>query len=265
MKINLPVTQTEKPFTRGTIVTKTDLKGVITYANDAFVQLSGFEREELLGSNQNIVRHPDMPPAAFADMWRTLKNGHTWKGIVKNRCKNGDHYWVSAFIVPVKQQGQIIGYMSVRSPASRQDIAQAEALYQKIGKDGQLPAKRQAALSVFAIRMLSMAALNLLIAVAALAEPQWLKLACLPLGLSIMALMGWRAYRGRARQKHIIHTLDQIAEGRLTSQLETDRFDEIGRIEAGLATTQVHIKVMIDDLTNAASLMHTRTALACIS
>ncbi|AQR65337.1 hypothetical protein BXU06_09930 [Aquaspirillum sp. LM1] len=259
MKINLPVTQTEKPFTRGTIVTKTDLKGVITYANDAFVQLSGFEREELLGSNQNIVRHPDMPPAAFADMWRTLKNGHTWKGMVKNRCKNGDHYWVSAFIVPVKQQGQIIGYMSVRSPASRQDIAQAEALYQKIGKDGQLPAKRQAALSVFAIRMISMAALNLLIAVAALAEPQWLKLTCLPLGLSIMALMDWRAYRGRARQQHIIHTLDRIAEGRLTSQLDTDRFDEIGRIEAGLATMQVHIKVMIDDLSNAASLMHTHS------
>ena len=120
-------------------MTKTDLKGIITYANDAFVQLSGFEREELLGSNQNIVRHPDMPPAAFADMWRTLKNGHTWKGMVKNRCKNGDHYWVSAFIVPVKQQGQIIGYMSVRSPASRQDIAQAEALYAESSEALQRP------------------------------------------------------------------------------------------------------------------------------
>ncbi|MCG9123920.1 PAS domain-containing protein [Laribacter hongkongensis] len=77
MKVNLPVTRNETPFTRGTIVTKTDLKGVITYANDAFVEISGFSREELIGQSQNIVRHPDMPKAAFADLWQTIKAGRS--------------------------------------------------------------------------------------------------------------------------------------------------------------------------------------------
>ena len=256
MKINLPITQHEKPFTQGAIVTKTDLKGVITYANDAFVDMSGFDREELIGSSQNIVRHPDMPPGAFADMWRTLKSGATWKGMVKNRCKNGDHYWVNAFIVPVKQNGQTVGYMSVRSPASRQEIAQAEAFYQKLGKDGVIPAKQRRGISVFAVRMLSMGALNILIVLAALLDSPWIKAGCVIIGLIIMAAMSARAWRARGRQKHIIQTLDLIAEGKLTSHLSTDRLDEVGRIEAGLATMQVHIKVMIDDLSAAAGLMH---------
>ncbi|MCK6438138.1 methyl-accepting chemotaxis protein [Rivihabitans pingtungensis] len=256
MKINLPITQHEKPFTQGTIVTKTDLKGVITYANDAFVEMSGFDRDELIGSSQNIVRHPDMPPGAFADMWRTLKSGQTWKGIVKNRCKNGDHYWVNAFIVPVKQNGQTIGYMSVRSPANRQDITQAEAFYQKLGKDGVIPAKRQRSLSVFALRMLSMGLLNALIVLAAVLDNPWVKAGSVATGLLIMAAMGVRAWRARDRQQNMIQALDQIAEGKLTTPLATDRLDEVGRIEAGLATMQVHIKVMIDDLSAAASLMH---------
>src|SRR5574343_1091287 len=256
MKINLPVTQKEKPFTQGTIVTKTDLKGVITYANDAFVDMSGFDREELIGASQNIVRHPDMPPGAFADMWRTLKSGATWKGMVKNRCKNGDHYWVNAFLVPVKQNGQTVGYMSVRAQASRQDIAQAEAFYQKLGKDGVIPAKRQQGLSVFALRMLSMGLLNALIVLAAVLDNPWVKAGSVVAGLLIMAAMGVRAWRARDRQQNMIQALDQIAEGKLTTPLATDRLDEVGRIEAGLATMQVHIKVMIDDLSAAASLMH---------
>ena len=95
MKLNQPVTGREKPFTHGTIVTKTDLKGIITYANDAFVDMSGFSREELLGVNHNIVRHPDMPPTLFDDMWKTLRSDKPWQGLVKNRCKNGDHCLVS--------------------------------------------------------------------------------------------------------------------------------------------------------------------------
>ena len=129
MKINLPVTQKEKPFTQGTIVTKTDLKGVITYANDAFVDMSGFDREELIGSSQNIVRHPDMPPGAFADMWRTLKSGATWKGMVKNRCKNGNHYWVSAYVTPVRRNGEVVEYQSVRTAATAEQTAAAEKLW----------------------------------------------------------------------------------------------------------------------------------------
>jgi aerotaxis receptor len=136
LKINLPVTQREKPFPPGCyLVSKTDLKGAITYANEAFVELSGFTREELIGKNHNLVRHPDMPPQAFEDLWRTVKAGLPWRGIVKNRSKDGDHYWVDAFVVPVHEGDSIVGYMSVRSQPSRQAVADAEALYRKLKAD----------------------------------------------------------------------------------------------------------------------------------
>lgn len=125
MKINLPVSGIEKSFPSGAIVSKTDLKGAITYANDAFIDLSGFNREELIGKNHNLVRHPEMPAAAFAWLWGTVKTGQPWRGIVKNRCKNGDHYWVEAFVVPVKEKGEIVEYMSVRSPPAREQVAEA--------------------------------------------------------------------------------------------------------------------------------------------
>lgn len=87
------------------IVSKTDLNGAITYANEAFVEMSGFTRDELIGKNHSMVRHPDVPPQAFEDLWRTLKADYPWRGIVKNRCKNGDHYWVDAFVSPIRRNG----------------------------------------------------------------------------------------------------------------------------------------------------------------
>lgn len=133
MKNNQPVTRNEIPFPKGKyLVSKTDLKGSISYANEAFVKISGFERDELLGSNHNMVRHPDMPPQAFEDMWRHLKAGMPWRGMVKNRAKNGDFYWVAAHVVPVTRNGQAIGYMSVRSEPTRQQVAEAEALYRQL-------------------------------------------------------------------------------------------------------------------------------------
>ncbi|MFN3883634.1 MAG: methyl-accepting chemotaxis protein [Rhodocyclaceae bacterium] len=135
MKVNLPVTQREKPFPAGSyLVSKTDLKGIITYANDAFVAISGFSREELVGKNHNIVRHPDMPPQVFEDLWRTVKQGLPWRGIVKNRAKDGDHYWVDAIVVPLRENDQTVGYMSVRSAPSRQAVAEAEALYLRLNQ-----------------------------------------------------------------------------------------------------------------------------------
>jgi aerotaxis receptor len=137
MKINLPITDQEKTFPPGcTLVSRTDTKGIITFANDAFVEVSGYSREELVGSSHNIVRHPDMPPAVFAQMWRTLKTGLPWRGIVKNRCKNGDLYWVDAQVVPVRKDGVTIGYMSVRSAPARADIPQAEAAYLEVARSG---------------------------------------------------------------------------------------------------------------------------------
>lgn len=130
MKINLPVTGQEKLFpAEYSLVSKTDTKGIITFANDAFTEVSGYARSELIGANHNIIRHPDVPPAIFESMWATLQQGLPWHGVVKNRCKNGDHYWVDAKVVPIKKNGEIIGYMSVRSCPSRQAIAAAEAAY----------------------------------------------------------------------------------------------------------------------------------------
>lgn len=133
MKINLPVTQREQELENTTsIVSKTDLQGKITFINRDFMDVSGFSEEELLGQNQNIVRHPDMPPAAFEDLWATIKSGKPWVGIVKNRCKNGDHYWVDACITPMREGGQIIGYVSVRRKASREQIEGAIAFHRAI-------------------------------------------------------------------------------------------------------------------------------------
>ena len=129
----MPITNNEIVMKKNTIlVTRTDLKGIITFANDAFVDISGYSREELIGSSHNIVRHPDMPPAAFEDMWRTLKKNRPWQGLVKNRTKSGDFYWVNANAMPLIEDNVVKGYLSVRLPPERTDINSSSALYQKI-------------------------------------------------------------------------------------------------------------------------------------
>jgi aerotaxis receptor len=149
MKNNQPVTQREVHFPPNTyLVSRTDLKGIITYANDAFVEISGFSRDELIGKNHNLVRHPEMPEAAFKDLWATVKSGLPWRGMVKNRCKNGDYYWVEAFVVPLKKDGQIIGYMSVRTPANASKRSAAEAAYAAAGQKGNLPSTGRKSLSL---------------------------------------------------------------------------------------------------------------------
>ena len=133
MKKNLPITGQEKLFPADkTLVSKTDTKGIITFVNRDFVEICGFSEKELVGTNHNIIRHPDMPAAAFEGMWITLKQGLPWHGLVKNRCKNGDHYWVDAKVVPIKKGGKIIGYMSVRTCPPRQAVEHAQVAYQKM-------------------------------------------------------------------------------------------------------------------------------------
>lgn len=149
MKNNQPVTQREIPFPPSTcLVSRTDLKGIITYANDAFVNISGFSREELIGKNHNIIRHPDMPEAAFRDLWTTIQSGLPWRGLVKNRCKNGDFYWVEALVAPLKKNGQITGYVSVRTPAPLDKRGAAEAAYAAAGRTGALPASGRRSLAL---------------------------------------------------------------------------------------------------------------------
>ncbi len=127
MRKNLPVSQQEYDYPGDeTLLSVTDLKGHITYANAAFVRISGFEYDELLGKAHNIVRHPDMPPEAYQDLWDTLKQGRSWTAVVKNRRKDGDHYWVRANVAPVYHQDTLSGYLSVRTKPSREEIAAAE-------------------------------------------------------------------------------------------------------------------------------------------
>jgi aerotaxis receptor len=133
MRQNLPVTKQEKTFAQNEkLITTTDLKGQILHCNDAFVKISGFDKSELIGSHHNIVRHPDMPKEAFQIMWETLKQGKAWMGLVKNRCKNGDYYWVDAYVTPVTEAGEVVGYESVRTVPKREDVVRAEKVYQRI-------------------------------------------------------------------------------------------------------------------------------------
>jgi aerotaxis receptor len=137
MKINLPVSSTERHFGEHVrIISTTDTKGLITSANRDFVEVSGYTEEELIGKSHNIVRHPDMPPQAFEEMWRTVKSGRPWMGLVKNRCKNGDYYWVDAFIAPIFRNGEIQGYHSLRVRADAGAVRRAEQLYRQVRSAG---------------------------------------------------------------------------------------------------------------------------------
>ncbi|MDM9589482.1 PAS domain-containing methyl-accepting chemotaxis protein [Pseudomonas asiatica] len=135
MRINQPLSGRERSFpAEQHLISATDTRGIITYCNDEFAEISGFTREELVGSPHNLVRHPDMPPAVFAHMWDYLKSGRSWMGIVKNRCKNGDHYWVSAYVTPIQENGRVVGYESVRSKPNSEQVRRAEALYARLNQ-----------------------------------------------------------------------------------------------------------------------------------
>lgn len=126
----MPVTGREVVLPEGQrIISTTDLKGRITYVNKVFCDIAGYTEEELIGKAHNIVRHPDVPPAAFGNLWDSLKADQAWRGIVKNRCKNGDHYWVDAYVTPLFENGIKVGYQSVRFKPSQEQISKAEVIY----------------------------------------------------------------------------------------------------------------------------------------
>lgn len=141
MRVNLPVSNVEYPINNDTLIlSTTDTKGRITYVNQTFIEVSGYTEEELIGKAHNIVRHPDMPPEAFEDLWNTLKAGLPWTGLVKNRRKNGDFYWVIGNATPLIEKGKITGYLSVRTKPSRELVEKVAPIYRKVleGKAGNL-------------------------------------------------------------------------------------------------------------------------------
>ena len=135
MRRNHPVRNQEIKMEEGsTLVSTMDLKGVITEVSPDFVAISGFSEQELIGKSDNIVRHPDMPKAVSRDLWETVKAGRPWEGCVKNRCKNGDFYWVKANVAPVVEHGQVAGYISVRHKPDSSEIESAGKLYREINR-----------------------------------------------------------------------------------------------------------------------------------
>ena len=193
MKTNLPVSQREISVPEdANILSTTNLKGAISYINPDFIRISGFDESELLGQNHNIVRHPDMPSAAFSELWQTLKARRSWMGLVKNRCKNGDHYWVSAYVTPVVRNGQTVEYQSVRTRTTPERIARAEWLYGQL-RAGHTPRFLRPMRLPLASRMGLLLSLPIAVCAAALAIsgslPGWLAISG-GLGLSAMLAAG---------------------------------------------------------------------------
>lgn len=269
MKINLPVSQTEAAFPRGEyLVSKTDLKGVITQANDAFVNISGFTREELIGKNHNLVRHPDMPVQAFEDLWRTVKSGRPWQGIVKNRCKNGDYYWVDAFVVPVRKNGETVGYMSVRSEPSRDQVQQAEILYRQLNASkAPIPQARKSAGIHWRMTLLMLLTMALIAGNGVGGASDfyrshiWLGVAGTVISMAITAILCQvLAHSILQPLRQAVRHFERMSEGKLADSVDISRRDEIGDLFTALAIMQVNLKIMVDDVNTAARIIDERSA-----
>ncbi|ELH0899387.1 PAS domain-containing protein [Vibrio cholerae] len=260
MKINGPVTQKEVSFNgRSELVSVTDTKGKIKFVNDDFISISGFSREELIGSDHNIVRHPDMPEAAFKNLWETVKKGKVWRGIVKNRCKNGDHYWVDAFVSPIIKNGQLVGVQSVRSEPSKKQVLDAESLYKKMSTDKNLTLPEPSWLEKLTFNQFLLATnlvvliLSLIIAIQQFGTGQFLS------GLSAVALiliiiMNWLIIKFRvfASVKEVEETLRKLSEGDLSSQITLTRQDEIGILMQATKMLQARYKAILSQVMSTA-------------
>ncbi len=249
MRINRPVTQIERRcHPHANILSTTDLHGKITYVNDDFVQISGFERDELIGQSHNIVRHPDMPPAAFADLWRALRGGRSWMGIVKNRCKNGDHYWVDAFATPIQHDGQTTEYQSVRRQPQPDCVRRADQLYTQLQR-GETQLLRRPRLTL-AQRML----LPLLLAFPAAGAIAALPAPLLPLML-LAALFGALALSTWLQLKPLQTALTQC-RGHISDAVAqfvyTGRMDEAGEILLALKLLESESAALIGRIADSA-------------
>ncbi len=254
MRINMPVTTNEYVLTdTDTIVSTTDLKGNITSVNRDFLRISGFTEAELIGVNHNIVRHPDMPAIAFEDLWNTVKAGRPWTGIVKNRCKNGDFYWVEANVTPLRENGQVTGYMSVRNKPSRAQIESASALYsqwnQGVFPKAPLTARLSKTLidmplnlkliSAFALPLLSLLFLAASMKLGLASHYQFLAIMVGLLG----AIGGYLFISGmllKPLQQTARH-LRTVSEGNLNIHFDMSRNDEVGHVLQALRSVQIKL------------------------
>ncbi|WP_179405361.1 methyl-accepting chemotaxis protein [Burkholderia guangdongensis] len=268
MRNNQPVTQQEFDFPDdATLMSTTDAQSYITYANAAFIQVSGFASEEIEGQPHNLVRHPDMPKEAFADMWSTLKGGEPWTALVKNRRKNGDHYWVRANAVPVMRDGRPQGYMSVRTKASRDEIAAADALYREF-REGRAGSKRFHKGLIVRKGLLGFTSLFQTMSVRARLHSAWLALApavvvagwaCGLTGVRLAAFGGVTAVAaalaGLWLDAQIARPLKQlrdqalrVATGESRSVARMERVDEIGMTLRTISQLGLMFRWLVDDV-----------------
>ncbi|MDP5240778.1 PAS domain-containing methyl-accepting chemotaxis protein [Uliginosibacterium sp. 31-16] len=257
MRNNQPITQREYLVPEGVFIySRTDLKGRITEVNQAFADISGFLPEEMVGEPHNLIRHPDMPVEAFADMWHNLKAGRPWKGIVKNRRKNGDFYWVVANASPVREKGQVVGYQSVRTPPTREQVAGAEKAYQHLRagdrsirvQDGRVTRNHSPlvdTLLAFQTRLFSFVLLAIFTEISRLlagaVEWGWLqtvhKISAAVLLVAAFYMLFWYLPRALQRLKNVRNFLEKaLGAGDLSATLTPTYNDLIGEIAGRIDT-----------------------------
>ena len=270
MRKNLPVTQQETIVpTDVFIYSRTDLKGLITEANAAFAEISGYTPEEMVGEPHNLIRHPDMPPEAFSDLWTQLKAGRPWKGIVKNRRKDGGFYWVEANVSPVRENGQIVGYQSVRSRPAPEQLDAASKAYARILagdktlriENGRVFRNHSALVETllsFEFRLTAFAVLGLLTGLMVLICGIWpgslggvgAVFATLMLAASLFMLT-WYLPSNFKDLRNIRDVMDGVlGKGDLLTRLDPHRHDIIGaiagRIDSLIASTRATLQIIGD-------------------
>lgn len=265
MRINEPVTQREFAFPPGeTLVSVTDVKGRITYCNASFIQVSGYSKDELLGQPHNLVRHPDMPAEAFRDMWETIQAGLPWTGLVKNRRKDGDHYWVQANATPMKDGERITGFLSVRTQPERAAVQAAEALYARMrdearaGKTVHALQRGQVMRNDLAGRIgrllhpgagARVVGLLGLASLAAAAAGRWLPLeGALPAAGATALVAGWLVQRMTVQPlRSVLADAHQLASGNLAHTVGSGRGGIVGDLQQALTQLSVNLRTVVGD------------------
>ena len=259
MRQNLPVTGRNLELPKdANILSTTSPQSHITYVNPDFIKISGFTEEELLGQPHNIVRHPDMPPAAFEHMWSTLKSGRSWMGLVKNRCKNGDHYWVSAYVTPIAKNGSIVEYQSVRTKPEPEQVLAAEKLYAQLRSGKAARPKWAASFSVKILLLIWGSIISSAMAAGMLTDTSIssLLLATLMSGsLSSVSVLAILSPLGR-----LVERARNISNNPLSQSLYTGRTDEFGQIEFALRMMQAETGAVVGRIGDASNRLseHTR-------
>jgi len=251
-----PTTQVERLLDpRIPIVTKTDLKGRITYANPAFVEISGFTLDELIGQPHNLVRHPDMPRDAFKDLWDTTRRNEPWKGLVKNRCKDGGYYWVDAYVTPLTQNGEKIGYMSVRSKPSDAQKAEADVLYKAVNAGtSSFPFTKPSKGRPFVVDLAVAGFLPAFIALLSVFQIPALTYASAALSFVVAGLgMMWLKSRIEHTNNSMLRAMGALAEGNFKHEIPETGTREFNRLHTAFKSMQVNLRAIIADVISGSS------------